>query len=134
MKTMACLGVIALLMWTGVALAENKPTVAGCVSYETNSGSGSYNETFCCPDRFLPGHRTDHFVTEVASPPAPVQTQTFVTHEAPYYNVPVPPPAPQYYPRPGPYSYYPWPVWRYSYQTRNPWFWGGHRPYWACAR
>ena len=111
MKTMACLGVIALLMWTGVALAENKPTVAGCVSYETNSGSGSYNETFYCPDRFLPGHRTDHFVTEVALPPAP-----------------------QYCPRPYPYSYYPWPVWRYSYQTRNPWFWGGHRPYWACAR
>jgi len=132
MKTMVCLGLIALLMGAGIALGADTPQVAGCVSYETYSGSGSTSDTYYCPDRFRPGHETDHFVTEIDSPVTPVQTQTVVTHEAPYYNVPVCPPAPRYHPRT---QYYrPWPVWRYSYQTRNPSPWRGRRPYWACAR
>jgi hypothetical protein len=127
-----CFAMVALLAGAGIALGAENPQVAGCVAYETYSGSGSYSETRYCPDRFQPSHETDHFVTEIDSPPTPVQTQTVVTYEAPYYNPPACPPAPRYVsqPRHSPA----WPVWRYSYQTRNPWSWGARRPYWACAR
>ena len=131
MRTLLCLGLSALLAGAGIALGAETPKVAGCVAYETYSGSGSYAETYYCPDRFQPGHETDHFVTEIDSPVTPVQTQTVVTHEAPYYTAPVRSPAPRYICRPPPCR--PWPVWRYSYQTRNPWGWSP-RPYWACAR
>ncbi len=108
------------IMLIGSSAAVAKDLRAGCVTDKYKDGSGSETNKYYCPDRYVPGHRTDHYVEERPTPPTPIQRHVVREYQPPYYRVPT------YQPT---YYYYDYPTYNYHYSTYNPYYPYYYYPY-----
>ena len=71
-----------------MVLADAGQKKAGCTNIQHHDGSGTEIDSYYCPERFLPGHRTDNIVINEHTPQRHYRKYVHREYHPSYYRTP----------------------------------------------